>query len=134
MAAGELVALLVIVTLPLTPTLPAGVKLTLSDAVCPGARTCPVDTPLVAKPGPEMLTLEMVTLELPEFATVVLMAEFPPTVTFPKAKFEGLTVRLEVGVALTVRVALALVTLPAELVTMALKRAPLSEALDAGVV
>jgi hypothetical protein len=129
-----LVALLVMVTFPVTPTLLAGVKLTLSGAVCPGARTCPVDTPLVAKPAPEMLTLEMVTLELPEFVTVVLMVEFPPTVTFPNVKLEGLTVRLEVEVAPTVRVALALVTLPAELVTMALKRAPLSEALDAGVV
>ena len=38
------------------------------------------------------------------------------------------------GAALTVRVALALVTLPAELVTMALKRAPLSEVVVAGVV
>jgi hypothetical protein len=134
MAVGELVALLVIVMLPVTPTLLAGTKLTVIDAVCPGTRTCPVDTPLVAKPAPEMLTLEIVVLEVPELLSVVWMLEFVPTVTFPKAKLEGLAVRLEVGAGLTVRVAVALATLPAELVTIALKSAPLSEVLVAGVV
>jgi hypothetical protein len=52
----------------------------------------------------------------------------------PKAKLEGFTVRLAVAAALTVRVALALVTLPAELVMMTLKRDPLSEVVVAGVV
>jgi hypothetical protein len=133
-AVGELVALLVMVTLPVTPVVVEGVNVTLSDALCPGARICPVDTPLAPNPAPAMLTLEMVTLAVPELVTVAGTVDFAPMVTVPKAKLEGFTVRLAVGAALTVRVALALVTLPAELVTIALKRAPLSEVVVAGVV
>jgi len=120
--------------LPVTPVVVEGVNVTLSEAVCPGARICPVDTPLAPKPAPEMLTLEMVMLAVPELVTVAGMVDFAPMVMVPKAKLEGFTVRLAVGAALTVRVALALVTLPAELVMMTLKRDPLSEVVVAGVV
>ena len=126
--------MLVMVTFPVTPVVVEGVKVTLSDALCPGARICPVDTPVAPNPAPAMLTLEMVTLALPELVTVAGMVDFVPMVTVPNPKLEGFTVRLDVGAALTVRVALALVTLPAELVTTALKRAPLSEVVVAGVV
>jgi len=85
-------------------------------------------------PAPEMLTLEMVMPAVPELVTVAGMVDFAPMVMVPKAKLEGFTVRLAVGAALTVRVALALVTLPAELVMMTLKRDPLSEVVVAGVV
>jgi len=68
---GELAALLVIVTLPVTPVLLAGVNITIKGAFCPGARICPVEIPLAPKPAPEMLTFEMVMLVLPEFVTVV---------------------------------------------------------------
>src|ERR1700681_601252 len=99
------------VTLPLTPVFVEGVKLTLSDALCPGARICPVDTPPAPKPAPEILTLEMVTLAVPELVTVVGMVEFAPMAMVPNVKLEGFTVRLEVAAALTVKVAPALVTL-----------------------
>ena len=84
--------MLVMVTLPLTPVFVEGVKLTLSDAVCPGARICPVDTPLAPKPAPEILTLEMVTLAVPELVTVVGMVEFAPMAMVPNVKLEGFTV------------------------------------------
>jgi len=58
-------------TLPVTLALAAGVKLTFSDALCPGARTCPVNKPVAPKPGPEILTLEMIMLALPELESVV---------------------------------------------------------------
>lgn len=61
--AGEFVALVVTVPLPVALPVAAGAKITCRVAVCPGVRMSPAGTPPALKPGPETLTLEMVTLE-----------------------------------------------------------------------
>ena len=88
--AGELVALLATMTLPLTPIDVAGVKVTLIVAVCPGVRICPVETPLAENPAPEMLTLETVTLEFPALVNVTPKVLLPPIFTLPKLRLVAL--------------------------------------------
>jgi hypothetical protein len=68
--AGELAALLGIETLPVTLPVLAGVNVTFNVVLCPGDKIVP-DAPLALKPAPEMLTLEMVTLVVPEFLTEI---------------------------------------------------------------
>src|SRR5258707_437955 len=126
MVVGELLALLVTVALPVTLPVTAGAKVAFNVAVCPGVRICPVDTPLTLKPAPEMLTLEMVTLELPEAVSVAESVLLPFTTTFGKFKLDTLEVSCP-DAALTVRIAALLVTLPALLLTRTVNCAPLSE-------
>jgi hypothetical protein len=90
--AGEFVALLVTTTLPVTLPEPVGAKVTFKVAVFPAARMSPLDTPLTLKPGPEMLSFEMVMFELLELVSVTLLLLLAPTFIVPKLKVEGLTV------------------------------------------
>jgi len=92
---------------------------------------CPTEMPLALKPGPEMLTPLTVTLELAEFVSVAERLALVPTLTFPNAKVEELV--LSVPGAVTVKVAAALVTLPAVLLTDTEKCALLSETVSTGV-
>src|SRR6266478_9871863 len=133
MVAGELVALLVTETLPVTLPVAAGAKVTFKVAVCPGVRIVPADTPLALKPAPEMLTFEIVTLELPELVSVTARVLLAPVFTLPKLKLVGLALSRSVAV-FTVSVATPLVTLPAELLTTTVNWAPVSEVASAGVV
>jgi hypothetical protein len=93
MVAGELVALLATVTLPVMLPVADGEKVTFSAAFCPGARIKPEETPLAANFPPATLTPEMVTLELPALMTVMLRVLLVPVVTFPKLKLETLELR-----------------------------------------
>ena len=131
--AGELVALLVTVTLPVTLAAVAGVKVTFNVAVCAGVKICPVVTPLAVNPAPEMLTLETVTFEFPAFVNVTLSMLLLPMLTFAKPKLVVLALSRNVA-AFTVRVAALLVTLPALFVTVTVNWSPLYEAVVAGVV
>jgi hypothetical protein len=88
--AGELVALLATVTVPLTPIDVAGVKVTLIVAVCPSVRICPVETPLAENPAPEMLTLETVTLEFPALVNVTPKVLLLPILTLEKLRLVAL--------------------------------------------
>jgi hypothetical protein len=88
--AGEFVALLITLTLPLNDAADPGVNITFNDAVCPGVNTCPDETPLAVYPEPDMLTLEIVTLPVPPFVNVTGSAELAPTLTLPKLKFDVL--------------------------------------------
>lgn len=115
--AGELVALLVRVTLPVTLAADAGVKVTLSVAVCPGVRTCPVETPLALNPAPEMLTFETVTVEFPALVNVTPRMLLLPMLTFAKPRLVELELSRNVA-TFTVSVAALLVTLPALFVTV----------------
>jgi hypothetical protein len=90
MVAGELVALLATVTVPVAFPGAVGSKLKLRFAVCPGVRIVPPDTPLPLKPAPEILTLEIVTLELPAFENVTGRVLLTPVFTLPKLKLAGL--------------------------------------------
>ena len=65
--AGEFVALLAILTLPLTDPPDVGANVTVSGTDCPGSRTVPPIGPLTVNPVPVTVTPEMVTLEFPLF-------------------------------------------------------------------
>jgi hypothetical protein len=85
--AGEFVALLLTVTLPVTAVVADGAKLRSSVAVCPGVRTWPVETPAAVNPDPEMLTFEMVTFELPAFVRATPCTLSVPILMLPKTRF-----------------------------------------------
>ena len=131
--AGELVALLATVAVPVGLPVAAGVKVTFSIAVCPGVKICPVETPLAAYPAPEMLTPETVIFEFPALVNVTPRTLLLPRLTLPKFKLVVLALSRNVA-AFTVRVAALLVALPTLLVTVTVNNAPLSEADVAGVV
>ena len=131
---GEFEALLATVTLPATPPVAAGVKVTLKVPIWPGVSMSPADTPVEMKPGPEIVTFEIVIFELPEFVNVMARALLLPMFTLPKLSADVLAVSAPGGIALTVRVATLLVTLPTELVTTTENCAALSAVVSAGVV
>jgi hypothetical protein len=135
--AGEFVALLVTMMLPVTLAEPVGAKVTFKVAVFPAARMSPLETPLTLKPGPEKLTFETVMLALLELVSVTVWLLLAPTLILPKLNVEGLVVSwLVVALALpvTVRVAGLLVTLPDALLTATVNFDPLSAEVVAGVV
>ncbi len=116
MEASEFDALLATITLPVTLPVAAGANVTFSVTICPGVMICPLETPLAVKPAPEIVTLETVILELPEFVKFTPRELLPPTFTLLKFRLVVLGVSAP-GAGLTVRVAALLVTLPAELLT-----------------
>jgi len=130
---GELLASLVTVTLPVMVPELAGANVTLSIAVCAGARMRPAETPLGVKPAPVTLTFEIVTLVLPEFVNVTPKLLLLPTVTFPKLRDDLSVLRVLIGLGLTVRMAALLVAFPAELLTVTVNCALLSADVVAGV-
>ena len=131
---GEFDALLVTVTLPVTLPLAAGANVTFRGTTCAGVMICPMEMPLAVKPAPEIVTLETVILELPEFVKLTGRELLLLTFTLPKLRLVVLGVRAPGGGALTVSVAALLVALPAELLTTTVNCAPLSEVVSAGVV
>jgi hypothetical protein len=130
---GEFVALLVMTMLPVTLAVSAGENVTFI-VVDPGAKICPVDTPLGAKPEPEMLTLEIVTLEFPELVSATGRTPLLPIATLPKFKLDGLELSSMVATGLTVSVAPLLVADPAELLTATLNVSPEFAVVVAAVV
>jgi hypothetical protein len=87
---GEFTALLVIVTLPVTLPEAAGANVTFIVTDAPGLRMSPVEMPLTVKPAPEIVTLEIETLEPPVFFSVTGCVLLLPTFTFPKLRLEVL--------------------------------------------
>jgi hypothetical protein len=90
---GELVALLVIVTLPVELPVDVGVRLTDNTADCPAIRTVVGATPLALYPAPETVTCDTVTLEFPTFVKVTFCKLVLPTATLPKLTLEGVAVK-----------------------------------------
>ena len=120
--AGEFVALLATLTLPLTLPAVFGAKVTFTVVFCPGATVVPLTPPLVVIPAPLMVIPESVTLELPVFVSVTGSVFEFPTISFPKLRLAGVAVTARVAltpVPLTVIVSdlfvalLAIVTVPA---------------------
>ena len=105
----------------------------MTAALCPGASTWPDDTPLTPNPAPLTLSPERVTLPFPAFVRVACSVAELPTFTLPKLKLLGFIESNKVG-ALTVSTAALLVAFPAELLTITMNCAPLSEVAVAGVV
>jgi hypothetical protein len=87
--AGEFVALLVTVTLPLTFPTAAGANAIASVTDWPGVRVVPADTPIALNPAPVTTTLDMVTFEFPLFVSVTLPETLLPTSMLPKFRLVG---------------------------------------------
>jgi hypothetical protein len=85
---GELVALLVMVTRPVTLPVALGANTTLICAVCPAAMVVPVTPLMTLKPVPVTAICDTVTLEFPVFFTPTPSVLVPPTVSFPKFRFD----------------------------------------------
>jgi hypothetical protein len=97
MGGGELVALLLTVTLPFTLWASVGANATFSVADWFGFRVVPPLTPLALNPLPDTVTLEIVTSEFPAFVRAVLKDPVFPRVTFPKPRLVGLMPRVNVA-------------------------------------
>lgn len=95
--AGETVALLEILTLPLTVSACLGANVTVSVAVWPGASVAAVIPPSATTSAAVTLTPETVMFELPVFFRLTGRVFALPTGSFPKLRL--------VGVADSVRVA-----------------------------
>jgi hypothetical protein len=85
---GELVALLVIVTFPVTLPVVFGANTTPSSAVCPAAIVVPRTPLFTPKPVPLTVICETVRLEFPVFFTPTASVLVPPTVSFPKFRLD----------------------------------------------
>ena len=70
--AGELVALLVTVTLPERLPVVDGAKLTVSVTLWPAARVTAPEKPLTVNPAPVMAACEMVTPPVPLFVSAIV--------------------------------------------------------------
>ena len=71
--------------------------MTIIDAVLPAATVNGVAAPTL-KPSPETLTEETATLAFPVLERVTFWLLLAPTVTFPKARELGETLRIPTGV------------------------------------
>jgi hypothetical protein len=100
--AGEFVALLLIVTVPVMLPATVGANTTFSTADWLGANTTLGLIPLVLNPAPITLTPEIVTLEFPVLVTVTPSELLAFTFTLPKARLDRFTERERVNAALTV--------------------------------
>ena len=87
---GDPAPLLVMLTLPLALPLLDGAKVTLKLVLVFAATTSGVDRPLALKPGPLVLTEEIVTLDPPELLRFTVWVLLWPVVTLPKAMLDGL--------------------------------------------
>ena len=127
------VALLATVMLPVALPLLAGSNVAVNVALWPGVIIVPEEMPLSLKPGPETLTLEIVTLPVPAFVNVTVCMLAVDTVSLPKFRLVALALRIEVG-AFTVSTAALLVAVPAEFDTPTVNCEALSVVAAAGVV
>jgi hypothetical protein len=132
MESGEFVALLATEILPVTAPAEAGVKVAVRVVACPGFSITP-EAPVALKPGPDTVTVEIVTMELPAFVSVTVCVPLFGMVTLPKLKEDALELRRS-DEALTVRIAALLVALPVPLLTATVNFALLSAVVSAGVV
>ena len=84
-------ALLVIETLPLSLSAPAGLNCTLNIVLCPAESVMGTPAPTSAKSVPVIPTCEMVTLALPVLVRVTDFAALLPALTLPKLRVLALT-------------------------------------------
>lgn len=88
--AGEFVAVLVIVRVPLYVCTAVGSNATVTVAVWLGVKIVPFDTPEALNPVPDVDTVEIVTFEFPLFVSVTLSGSLLLTSTLPKFSVVGL--------------------------------------------
>lgn len=96
--AGEFVALLATLTLPVALPVAVGANRTVRVAVWLGVRVKPDVTPLALNPAPDTFTPEMVTFEFPLFVSVTVSELLLPTATPPKFKLVGFAPSRKVAV------------------------------------
>ena len=88
---GDPAALLVRTTLPLTAVVPVGAKVTVKELVPPAAIFRGVVSPLIVKPVPLIVALEIDSVALPALVIVTVLGLLLPSVTVPNATGEGLS-------------------------------------------
>src|ERR1700676_3601599 len=111
MLAGELVALLLTVILPVAAPLAEGAKVEVSEVLCPGARVMPL-APVELKPAPATMTCAIATLEFPALVIVMFCVLLFDTFTLPKFKLATLEFSNSVAAVDVVVTALQIVSLP----------------------
>ena len=84
----------VMLTLPLTEPLAAGLKVTVNDVLCPAFNVKGKARPLKLYPDPLALAAEIVRLDPPVLVSVSDKLELLPICTLPKARLVGLGVRV----------------------------------------
>jgi hypothetical protein len=89
---GDPTALLVIEMLPVTAPAEAGLNVAEKVAFWPALMVKGVESPEIAKPTPETLAAEIVTLVVPELVRVTDCDPLLPTRTLPKLTLAGLAV------------------------------------------
>lgn len=87
---GEFGALLTIEMLPLALPAATGVNLALNVVLSPPPSVSGVLNPLMLRPVPDTVALDIVTLAVPEFVNVTDWVPLLPTATDPKFTLEGL--------------------------------------------
>ena len=75
---------------PLTAPPEVGANVTVRVADCPGVSIVPPETPLLLKPVPFVVTLEIVMFAFPLFVTDVDSELLLPSLTLPKERLVGL--------------------------------------------
>lgn len=91
MVLGKPVAVLAMVTLPLSVPEVLGPKITPKVILWPGDKETGVPAPLRVNPVPLSVICETVTFELPEFVSATLCVDEDPALTLPKARFVALS-------------------------------------------
>jgi hypothetical protein len=90
MVVGEFGALLTIEMLPLALPADVGANLALNVVFSPAPNVIGVLNPLILRPVPVTVALEIVTLAVPEFVNVMDCVPLLPTATDPKFTLDGL--------------------------------------------
>lgn len=85
--AGEPVALLLTVTVPVTLPAAVGLKITLKVRLCAGVNVAGMPGALRLNPVPVAAMLEMVTLAFPVLVTMTVCVADVPVLTLPKLRF-----------------------------------------------
>jgi hypothetical protein len=95
---GELGASLASETEPVTFPADVGVNTTLNVAFCPGAMLIGRESPEVPNPAPATLAVEIVTLDVPPFCSVIVCELLAPVVTLGKVALSGVAESCGFGV------------------------------------
>jgi hypothetical protein len=89
---GELLALLLTATFPVTAPAVVGANVITRVAVWLGVSVVPL-TPVALKPAPVAPTPEIITFEFPVFVSVTFTVALLPSLTLLKLKLDGLALR-----------------------------------------
>jgi len=89
---GELLALLLTATFPVTAPAVVGANVITRVAVWLGVSVVPL-TPVALKPAPVAVTPEIITFEFPVFVSVTFTDALLPSLTLLKLKLDGLALR-----------------------------------------